>query len=400
LNLVAAPVSGGELTDAAFVSAAEWWAVGNVGAALHANQTLIMRFNGSRWSAVSSPNKGAANNGLNSISMIPGAGWAVGFYQAGGYQPLALHWNGTKWSADSPAPFHSDSLLTGVTTLADGTAWTVGFQTTAAGTRSTLIEHASGGTWRQVASPNVAGSTDNSLMGVSGTQATGLWAVGYWLSPTGLQPLVLRYDTTQPSPSWALVRGVPSPGRVDTVLTGVDVRTASDVWAVGYYNDGGADRPLALHWNGSSWTSSPVPGARLLRKVRAVAAGNVWAAGGYYNASEQRYQTLVVHFGGTNWATVVSANGRSQNEIIGLATNPTGSMITAVGRLGPDPLIEQANCPKGPVSLPTPGTGAGPAVAGRSRRRPGAEPAAEDALAEDPDPGDDHRPGSGSGHRR
>jgi hypothetical protein len=28
-------------------------------------------------------------------------------------------------------------------------------------------------------------------------------------------------------------------------------------------------------------------------------------------------------------------------------------MITAVGRLGPDPLIEQANCPKGPVSLPT-----------------------------------------------
>ena len=50
-----------------------------------------------------------------------------------------------------------------------------------------------------------------------------MWAVGYWLSPTGVQPLVLRYDTTLPSPSWVLVGGVPAPGQVDTVLTGVDV---------------------------------------------------------------------------------------------------------------------------------------------------------------------------------
>jgi hypothetical protein len=353
LGLVAAPVSGGELTGAAFVSAGEWWAVGNVGAALHANQTLIVRFDGSAWSVVSSPNQGTANNGLNGVSMIGGAGWAVGYYQAGGYQPLALHWNGTRWSADSPAAFPSDALFTGVDTLADGTAWAVGFQTTTTGTRRTLIEHAPGGAWTQVASPNVAGSADNSLMAVSGTQATGLWAVGYWLSPAGLRPLVLRYDTTRPSPAWVMVGGVPSPGRVDTVLTGVDVRTASDVWAVGYYNDGSADRPLALHWDGSTWSSSPVPGAGLLREVSAVAAGNVWAAGAYYNAGLQRYQTLVVHFVGQQWATVVSADAASgSDEIIGLAANPAGSALTLVGRRGPNPLIEQASCPTGPVSLP------------------------------------------------
>src|SRR5579859_236106 len=284
--------------------------------------------------------------------MIPGAGWAVGYYQAGGYQPLALHWNGTKWALNSPATFPSDSLFTGVDTLADGTAWAVGFQTTANGDRRTLIEHASGGTWTQVTSPNVQTSTDNSLMAVSGTQATGLWAVGYWLSPTGLKPLVLRYDTTKPSPSWVMVSGVPAPGQVDTVLAGVAVRTVNDVWAVGYCNDGGADRPVALHWDGSTWASSPVPGAGLLRKVKAVSSGNVWAAGGYYNVSQQAYQTLVVNFNGTKWTTVVSANGHSDTEIIGLATDPAGTMITAVGRLGPDPLIEQATCPKGPISLP------------------------------------------------
>jgi len=353
LSVVKAPTSGGELTDVAFLSANDWWAVGDVGAALHANRTLIVRFNGSAWSAVASPNQGSANNGLNAVSMISSAGWAVGYYQAGGYQPLALHWNGTQWSLNLPAAFPSDSLFTGVDTLADGSAWAVGFQTTKSGTRSTLIEHASGGTWTQVASPNVAGSTDNSLMAISGTQATGLWAVGYWLSPTGLKPLLLRYNTTQPSPSWVMVGGVPTPGAIDTVLTAVAVRTASDVWAVGYYNDGSADRPLALHWDGSTWTSSPVPGTGMLRKVKAISASNVWAVGSYYNASEQRYQTLVVHFDGTAWTTVVSADsGSSDDQLVGLGANTTGSMITVVGRLGPNPLIEQASCPSGPVSLP------------------------------------------------
>ena len=150
-----------------------------------------------------------------------------------------------------------------------------------------------------------AATTDNSLTAIAGTAATGLWAVGWRESPTGLQPLILRYDTTQPSPTWVSVTGavgVPAPpGTIDTVLTGVDVLSASDVWAVGYYFDGGVNRPLALHWDGSTWTNSPVPGAGMLRKVRALAPDNVWAAGTFYNGSI--YQSLVEHFDGTAWTT-------------------------------------------------------------------------------------------------
>src|SRR5262249_660625 len=72
-------------------------------------------------------------------------------------------------------------------------------------------------------------ATDNSLIAIGGTQATGLWAVGWRESPSGLQPLVLRYDTTRPSPAWVSVSGaggVPAPGVIDTVLTGIDVRSA------------------------------------------------------------------------------------------------------------------------------------------------------------------------------
>src|SRR5262249_39891630 len=290
----------GELSNAAFVSAGESWAVGNVGTSESSNRTLVERFDGSGWSVVPSPNQSTGNNGLNGVSMIPGAGWAVGFSQGGTYQPLALHWDGTQWSLNSPAPFTSNALLTSVDTLADGSAWAAGFQTAADGTRRTLIEQASGETWMPVASPDDGTpTTDNSLTAISGTQATGLWAVGWQESPSGLKPLVLRYDTTQPSPTWVSVSGagrVPAPGLIDTVLTGVDVLTASDVWAVGYYFDGSVDRPLALHWDGSTWSNSPIPGAGALRKVRALAPDNVWAAGTYYKASAQHYQSLLVHF--------------------------------------------------------------------------------------------------------
>jgi hypothetical protein len=353
-----APTGGGELSNAAFVSAGQSWAVGNVGVALHANQTLIERFDGSAWSVVPSPNQGTGNNALNGVSMIPGAGWAVGYAQGGPYQPLALHWNGTQWSVVSTGTFPNDALFTGVDTLADGSAWAVGFQLTAGGTRRTLVEHTSGGALTPVTSPNDGTpATDNTLTAVSGTQATGLWAVGYRMSSTGLKPLVLRYDTTQPSPAWVSVSGaggVPSPGTVETVLTGVDVRTAGDVWAVGYYLDGSAERPLALHWNGSTWSDSPIPGAGALRKVRAITSSNVWAAGTYYNATAQRYQTLLVHFDGTAWTTVVSADApTADDEIIGLAADPAGSSLTLVGRQGHNPLVEQASCSTGPVSLPT-----------------------------------------------
>jgi FG-GAP-like repeat len=353
----------GELMDAAFLSADNSWAVGNVpDPAVKAKQTLIERFDGSKWSVVPSPDQSNLDNALHSVSMASASeGWAVGYAAQSGttYQPLAVRWDGTRWSLASPATFSSTAIFTGVDALADGSAWAVGFQITADGIRRTLVEHASGGAWTQAPSPNDGTSTtDNTLMAVGGTAATGLWAVGWQESPAGLKPLVLRYDTTAPSPSWVSVSGaggVPSPGKVDTVLTGIDVRTASDVWAVGYYNDGSVERPLALHWNGSKWSNSPIPGAGLLRKVMAVSPGDVWADGAYYNPSEHRPKTLVVHFDGTRWTTVNSldANSPSFDELIGLATDQAGSSITLVGHQGTSPLIEQASCPTGPVSLPT-----------------------------------------------
>ena len=43
-------------------------------------------------------------------------------------------------------------------------------------------------------------------------------------------------------------------------FTGVAPISANDVWAVGY-TSGVADRPLAMHWDGTRWTVEDMPGA-------------------------------------------------------------------------------------------------------------------------------------------
>ena len=246
---------------------------------------------------------------------------------------------------------------------------------------------------------------DNSLTAIAGTQDTGLWAVGWRESPSGLQPLILRYDTTQPSPTWASVTGAVGfptpPGTVDTVLTGVDVLSADDVWAVGYYFDGGVNQPLALHWDGSTWSYSQVPGAGMLRKVRALAPDNVWAAGTVYDGTLQRYLSLVEHFDGTSWTPVTSANApAADTEIIGLATRSGGLEHDPGGPAGLQGGRRAGELPVGPPLARSRDTGARASGARHPGRRPRAEPAAEHAPGDDPDPGDHHRPGVRGGHRR
>src|SRR5215467_8425933 len=162
-----APVAGSELRGIAFTPAGTSWAVGDaLDHQTGGNQALIERRDGSGWVAIPSPYQSTMSNGLNSVSMASGGGWAVGYTLKPGwiYQPLALRWDGTQWSLASPAQLAGHAYFTGVDAMAKTSAWAVGFRSAAGETRRTLIEYVSGGTWSQVASPNDGTSaTDNVL---------------------------------------------------------------------------------------------------------------------------------------------------------------------------------------------------------------------------------------------
>jgi hypothetical protein len=114
---------------------------------------------------------------------------------------------------------------------------------------------------------------------------------------------------------------VPIPSQEYTILRDVDVRTASDAWAVGHYNAavgaGTESRAFATHFDGSSWISTPIPspspypggGNVQLWAVAGVAANDVWAGGTQrmqVNGGWVNQQVLVEHWDGSSWSVVDS----------------------------------------------------------------------------------------------
>jgi hypothetical protein len=113
----------------------------------------------------------------------------------------------------------------------------------------------------------------------------------------------------------------PSPNPISNALSAVFGRTATDAWAVGTQAeidngtvDSDADVGLALHWNGTTWTNTPTPVVRFLNQalngVTAVSANDAWAVGGIAGAQSQRPKfPLALHWDGTSWTSVPIPTG-------------------------------------------------------------------------------------------
>jgi hypothetical protein len=92
---VASPDQGGPgndnfLNGVAATSASNAWAVGSAANGV-ADLTLILRWNGTSWVQVPSPNPGSSND-LNAVAASsPTNAWAVGSFDGAVRQALAVH---------------------------------------------------------------------------------------------------------------------------------------------------------------------------------------------------------------------------------------------------------------------------------------------------------------------
>jgi hypothetical protein len=117
------------LSSVTATSGGNAWAAGFFGHG-GADRTLILRWNGKKWAKVASPNQGRAgtNNALNGVfATSPRSAWAVGTVPfSAGTNTLMLHWNGTRWSlAKSPDP-GTDNFLNAVAASSSSNMWAVG----------------------------------------------------------------------------------------------------------------------------------------------------------------------------------------------------------------------------------------------------------------------------------
>jgi hypothetical protein len=165
------------------------------------------------------------------------------------------------------------------------TAWAI---VGAAALWATPAAASTGCSWVQVpGDPSVSGR----LQGVAASGADQVWAVGTFVGPGVIE----RWDGF----SWSTVT-IP-PAAANGSLRAVTSLASDDAWAVGNTSSAA---PLAIHWDGTSWTRVPMPrsglGNDFLRSVSASGPDDVWAGG--YTSTGSSDVGLLERWNGTQWS--------------------------------------------------------------------------------------------------
>jgi hypothetical protein len=329
---VATAAGGGTyLDDIACAGATSCFAVG-ASQSNGATKTLIMRWNGSAWSIVASPNpSGSPFPGLFSVA-CPGATscFAVGVSGVSPAKTLIERWNGSAWSiVASPNPAGAaNSALFGVACTSTTSCFAVGSANSGI-TPRTLVERWNGSAWSIVASPSPAGSTTPTLMSVSCPSSTSCFATGYYDAASVTKPLIERWNGT----AWSITPNPNLPNASLSQLSDVSCATPTSCFAVGIAQTSGGFHNLIERWNGTSWAISPGPSTESagteLKSVACMSPTSCFAVGNHDSVSAP---AIIERWNGTTWSVAANPLPRPPNSSLSAVSCPTTTNCFGVGQ--------------------------------------------------------------------
>jgi hypothetical protein len=180
-NIVPSPNPSGSqvtyLTGVSAVSATDIWAVGYSGGG---TKPLIEHWNGIAWSIVPAPYSSRSDfNSLYAVTAISANDvLAVGYQnendQGQNGQGFIVHWDGTQWSAVTSPIAGNATILLGVTANSSTDVTAVGYVTTSSIQWLPVTEHWNGTRWTVLRTPNPGAVAQ--LYGAAAKGST--WAVG------------------------------------------------------------------------------------------------------------------------------------------------------------------------------------------------------------------------------
>jgi hypothetical protein len=309
------------LLGVACAGAADCWSVASHDSG-GVQQTLIERWNGATWSIVPSPNTSAAEGNILYDVKCPAADdcWAIGYrFAPAAVQTLALRWDGSAWgivASPNTSPLENNFFVS-LHCSSTSDCWAAGYSND--GGYHALLAHWDGTAWALASAPNTDVTRENRLNGVSCAAANDCWAVGHHFTGTAYETLAEHWDGS----AWTIV---PSPNgpTPDSRLSHVACVSASDCWAVGRTWDGTVQQTLIAHWDGAGWSvvASPNTSATLynyLNRVTCASASSCWATGAHF--ADGYFRTLLLHWDGTAWSIVASPNATATqaNYLVGVA---------------------------------------------------------------------------------
>jgi hypothetical protein len=251
--------------------ASDAWAVGFLQQGGYRNSSSLYEHWDSRqrWSVVAGANVGRL---AGVVDLTPTNAWAVST------RGVLVHWDGTGWTAvstdqpNSANTFGNQISSISASSLSD--IWAVGTYTTPDYTTAPYALHYDGSGWKVVpmAQPT---SSNPSLGSVTALSPTNAWTVGQ----TGNDPLVEHWD----GKAWTVtptVTGLQYPS-----LRAVAARSTGDVWAFGTQLNASftAQIPLMLYWDGTKWSNASPSGmvtySALYAAATTAGGAHVWAFG-------------------------------------------------------------------------------------------------------------------------
>ncbi|MBI4252822.1 hypothetical protein HY623_01420 [Candidatus Uhrbacteria bacterium] len=258
---------GDDLHDLWTVGGSDIWAVGDDG--------LIIHWDGTTWTTVTSPH-GSRINGIFMLSAS--SGWAVG---DGG---KIIRYDGTSWTqVSSPVTDHLNSIWM----VSESDGWAVG--------EAGKILRFDGTSWTQFT--DTGGNTWHDIQMISAADG---WVVGN-------QGLIYRWNGS----AWSL--HTDSGG---TVWRSLYLLSATDGWVAG-------DQGLIYRWNGSEWLLSADTGGTNWRSVYHASSSDGWVTG---TGGE------IYHWNGVMWSAYSSPTTADINEVRMLSSS-LGWAVADGGRL-------------------------------------------------------------------
>jgi hypothetical protein len=264
------------------VSASDAWVAGISGnAKLSGQRPLVEHWNGWSWRPVSlgvnDPALTATGGFFGYIAASPGRNvWA--FSENGSYVRLhARHW----MTGRVPRSSGGHVVILSATAFSRTDVWAFGTRYVGPASKLDLVPYAArfnGTSWTTVPMPG------KGVLDVSAQSPDDMWALISALTPgSGLtfRQRILHWDGEAWTPM-AVQPPRPRHADLDSILG----LSQTDAWVAGGAPDGkGGTAKLAIHWNGTSWTSASPPGRPTtsdlsLGDLVADGDGGLWAVGG------------------------------------------------------------------------------------------------------------------------
>ncbi|MDQ3706455.1 MAG: S-layer homology domain-containing protein [Chloroflexota bacterium] len=183
--------------------------------------------------------------------------------------------------------------------------------------------------WRTVSSPNVQGDNQVYMDDVAIISPNDIWAIGEsGSSRWGERLHILHWD----GHAWSTAQA-PAMNFRQIFPRSISASASDNVWVVG--GQSGLGTPFLMKWNGSQWSQVHLPPALAnlvpnLYSVEALAPDNVWVAGTVHE--NQRTQTFIMHWDGSQWARVASPSLGTGSNYLREISAVSANDIWAVGR--------------------------------------------------------------------